>query len=235
MTRTSPVSRSRMLLLGDFHGRHAAVERVAECLDEHGIDTIVLCGDFTNFGEHFEALFRFIKKHGLTCAFVSGNHESKTLCQKLSSQYGFSYLDYRQEVVRGLLLTGIGGYDMYSAERTFNVHEFASKDLRSGDAPVSVLLTHEPPYPWSYKGKDEGSQTISEFVEGGTFDLIVTGHFHEPDLRIEKRPNGVPVINPGDFGCILDVDFGARCLTVMNRTGGVSFMHGWAEGASRSP
>lgn len=57
-----------------------------------------------------------------------------------------------------------------------------------------VLMIH------GYGSKDRTRAIVDSIAKGGNYDLILYGHTHEPDVRIEKR---TMIINPGEvYGMI---------------------------------
>lgn len=195
-----------VLLLSDTHGSRAALERVAQLHRKPGLDLVCISGDFTGGGTHHDSLFGFMADSGVTCAFVSGNCESKKFCEGVAAEYGFHYLDYGSKLVEGLLIVGIAGFDIFSEKRAGRIANFAKESFEFESSKFSLLLTHWPPEPWSYTGREVGSAGLRQFTEGKPFSLVVSGHFHEKKPRRETGAFGIPVLNPGTSGCLVDVD-----------------------------
>ncbi len=195
-----------VLLLSDTHGSRAALEEVKRLHRGPGLDLVCISGDFTGGGAHHESLFGFMADSGITCAFVSGNCEAKKVCERAAARYGFHYLDYGSKLVEGLLIVGIAGFDIFSEKRTGRITGFAKESFDFEGSRFSLLLTHQPPEPWSYAGREVGSAGLRQFTEGKPFDLVVSGHFHEKEPRLETGAFGIPVLNPSTSGCLVEID-----------------------------
>lgn len=198
-----------VLLLSDTHGSHAVTERVERLNREGGVDLVCISGDFTSDGAGHESLFGSIAGAGISCAFVSGNCESKKLCESAAAEYGFHCLDYASELIEGLLIAGIAGVDLLSPERAGRIADFAKASFDFESSHFNLLLTHRPPQPWSYGGREAGSVEVRHFMEGKPFNLVVSGHFHERQPRLEEGAFGIPVLNPGRGGALVKIDLEA--------------------------
>jgi len=195
-----------VLLLSDTHGSHAILERIEKLHRERGVDLVCIGGDFTSDGAGHESLFGLIAGAGISCAFVSGNCESKKLCESAAAEYGFHCMDYRSELIAGLFVAGIAGFDFFSEKRAGRIADFAKASFDFESSHFNLLLTHQPPQPWSYRGREAGSVEVRHFMEGKPFNLVASGHFHERQPRLEEGPFGIPVLNPGRGGALVEID-----------------------------
>lgn len=193
-----------------FSDTHSQIPQTYEVPDSLG--TTMSIGDFTNFGNLGERFFEAFKDRS-PVYYVSGNHELPDLCRDMDEYYHSVCLDYQWRVVEDVLLVGLAGHDIFHACREENLthffHRLKEANVVDGSR-FSILLTHEPPWPWRYEGKTRGSEIVREFAKGFPFDLILTGHFHEEKTRLERESVFCPTINPSAQGCQLEIDTKSR-------------------------
>ena len=195
--------------------------------DTHGIvpplptkvDATLVCGDFSNFEQQYEPLFDSLSRQGAPIFFVSGNHESPNLCKHIEARYGAVCLDYSTLEWQGILFAGVGGYDIFQHQRRHDMLvQFAQTLWNFQISPqpkFSILLTHEPPWPWKYDGKVRGSEDLRQVLKSWKFDLAVVGHYHVYVPRLETETVICPTLNPSFNGCLVDFDLAARQFTVV--------------------
>ena len=205
----------KVLFFSDTHGSSVSLERAVELEGRFGLDLVCISGDFSSGQACYEPLFDYLRDRGIACAFVSGNCESRDLCRRISRTYPAEYLDYRQECFDGLLIAGIAGYDIFSAERAANIEAFIASGVDFKGAGYRVLLTHEPAFPWEYHGRTVGSAGVSRFLESFPFDVVASGHLHESEVRLEPSRQGTARLNAGRGGCLLEIDISRRCFGVL--------------------
>lgn len=195
----------KLKVITDTHG----CEFPARWRHSPDCDVILHLGDFSNSGRLAERFFDNWKPTGVPLYFISGNHEPKSLCTDIEADYGTTYLDYSWIVLDDVLLVGLGGYDIFSTARKHNLCRFMKRFYESGmigKVSFSILLTHEPPWPWDYEGEMRGNLNIREFIREFGFDLVLSGHWHEEKSRIEENKDFPPIFNPGTVGCGLQID-----------------------------
>ena len=95
-----------------------------------------------------------------------------------------------------------------------NLTEFTAERFTPPSDAFTILVTHEPPHPWTWGGKIVGSRIIGRYVESSPFDLVVTGHFHERQLREDVVAN-TPVINPMDTGCLVRITAAGKSFEIL--------------------
>lgn len=191
----------RIFCLSDSHGMEPEIPS--------GCDAALICGDFTNFETGGVGIFEQCRSKGIPAYFTSGNHESPFFCNELSRQFGCQYLDYSWVLHGEIFIAGIGGFDIFdSATRLKNISQFLSqlKNLQLSQKPkVSILMTHEPAWPWKYEGKVHGSEAVREVLHAWSFNLAITGHFHTDLPRWNREASLQPILNPGPDGCLLEL------------------------------
>ena len=198
------------------------------CLaDNHGLcpesrpdaDIALVCGDFSDFGLRYEELFRLLAEWRLPVYFTSGNHESPELCADIAGDYGAVCLDYAWARTSGLFLAGVGGHDLFDhVEREIRVEDFARRlyGLQVRPEPAfSILMTHEPPWPWKYEGRVRGGERLRDVVRAWPFDLVLAGHFHAESSRLLRESVIRPTLNPSVAGCVVEVKAANRSFAVV--------------------
>lgn len=205
-----------LVLCSDTHGCLSSLK----ASHSRGESSVLHLGDFSDFGKLADRFFESWKPAGIPLYFVSGNHETLELCREIEDEHGAVCLDYAWRMVGDVLLVGLAGYDIFGAARKQNILRFGRKLRESGVADGSrftILMTHEPPWPWEYEGKVRGDMNITEFVREFCFDLVLTGHWHEKKPRVEQDDMAAPTLNPGMQGCIIDLDPAGRKWSIDQR------------------
>ena len=192
----------RLFLIADTHG--------SVPLLPHSVDAALVCGDFTDFGRTYEPFFDSLQSQGLPVFFTSGNHETADTCREVADRYHVVCLDYDWTVFKNLLLVGVGGFDIFDdSSRSANLDDFLDRLQQNKidcEGKYSIILSHEPPYPWNYNGKLVGEKKVEAIFKTLPFDLAVCGHFHEYLPRLENDAGNIPILNPSADGCIVDID-----------------------------
>ncbi|MDP6116432.1 MAG: metallophosphoesterase [Planctomycetota bacterium] len=196
----------QILLLTDTHGTFISHETTEWRLEEYPIDLILIAGDFSYFDQQYERLMELVKSSGVPFFFTSGNHESVEFCKNVELLYGGVYLDGAYIRYRELCLAGLCGHDIFYPNRANNIVDFQNLQIDMRGTRFSILLSHEPPRPWLFQGRDCGSLLVRETIEHHGFDLVVTGHLHTKTPRIETMEQGTKVINPGTRGAVIELD-----------------------------
>ncbi len=209
------MSHVTILFATDTHGSAHFCDVMREVHAAHRPDALVHTGDFSSFGEHHESLFETARELALPVLFVSGNHETYGLCRRLAGDKGATYFDYGTASLGNVQFVGIGACDIFHAEREKNLTEFTAEPFTPPAGAFTVLVTHEPPHPWAWGGKIVGSPIIGRYVESSPFDLVVTGHFHERQLR-QERVASTPVIIPMDTGCLVRITTAGKSFEVLH-------------------
>ncbi len=203
-----------ILFATDTHGSAHFCDVIREVHAAHRPNALVHAGDFSNFGEHHQSLFETARELALPVLFVSGNHETWGLCRRLAGENSATYFDYGTATLGNVRLVGIGACDIFHAERERNLTGFTAEPFTPPAGAFTVLVTHEPPHPWAWGGKIVGSPIIGRYVESSPFDLVVTGHFHERQLR-EAVVANTPVINPMDTGCLVRITAAGKSFEIL--------------------
>ena len=200
----------RIFCVADSHGRYPELRPEA--------DLALVCGDFSDLGRSYEGLFRQLNLWNMSVYFTSGNHESREICDLVVDESNAVCIDYNLARVGNLFLAGIGGFDIFDdIGREQRVDDFTRKLQRLQSNPMpqfSILLTHEPPWPWRYDGKIRGKEFLRPSLRAWPFNLVVTGHFHEDLPRLETESVIKPTLNPGFAECLVDLDLSRGMFTI---------------------
>ncbi|MBF0530735.1 MAG: metallophosphoesterase [Deltaproteobacteria bacterium] len=71
---------------------------------------------------------------------------------------------------------------MFTAQREKELDrllQWVIKTAPSKNISYSILVSHEPPWPWKYREQECGNGAISRFLASGLFDAAIVGHCHE--------------------------------------------------------
>lgn len=209
-----------LLVYTDTHGCLTNILQQFRNKENCAPDAIIHLGDFSTFGNLSERFFEECKNVKVPVFFVSGNHELPDLCRDIEECYCSTCLDYSWCLVGDVLIVGLAGHDIFlPATRQENLKNFLNKLCKVNvvnGVRFSILLSHEPPWPWRYEGKTRGDEHVREIVRLLPFNLVLTGHFHEEIPRVESEATIVPVINPSFQGCRLDIKPHDKTWQILN-------------------
>lgn len=174
---------TRLICLGDVHGRWNRVQSILNHEFPHGNGVALSVGDFETFhvlsGQH-------------SVHFVHGNHEDFDSLRELHSRRLQASQQYHPlfagDTVRigGLTIAGIPGiYDEISYDVAgdtpliFYTRAMIENMLRL-ERSVDILLMHEPPSGagFKWKGVDVGNPFLASVVTYLKPRLVLFGHFH---------------------------------------------------------
>lgn len=191
----------RLFLIADTHCTTPQIPDV--------LDAVLICGDFSDFGRMEERLFDALRERGKPLFFVSGNHESPVLCRRITEKYDAICLDYSWVKWNELLLVGVGGYDIFDHDsRETSIESFTQKLWSAQISPfpkMSILLSHEPPWPWRHEGRERGRKSLGGVLKAWRFNLAVVGHLHVDVPLVRTDVGACPIVNPSFDGCVLDI------------------------------
>lgn len=184
------------------------------------MDAALVCGDFSDFGLHYERLFDSLAEKKIPVFFTSGNHETPDLCKRIAAEYGAVCLDYSGAIWQDFFFAGVGGYDIFSHDRRKAAVESLAGELWDRQITArprySILLSHLPPWPWKFEGKVRGDENLRAVLKSWRFDLAVVGHFHVDVPRLETGAVICPTLNPSFDGCLVDVDTATRQFKLLS-------------------
>jgi hypothetical protein len=187
----------RILVLSDIHSRLEAAKKIVRTAGA-GIDSLLLLGDLTNFGD--KSATAIIGALGASkCHAIPGNLDSWEILDELE-QMGVSLHGKSIKIGRFRLacfgggLFGGPGRVLYSEE---TIGAAIGKLL--GESKNAVLATHLPPkntpIDEAYGGRHLGSKAVRRTIEAKQPLLHLCGHIHEASG--ETRVGNTPCINIG--------------------------------------
>lgn len=181
----------KVLHVTDFHNHPAAARVTFEIAHAFDVDFIINTGDLTEFGTFLETdLLSRLEGGTIPHYFVSGNHESPELLQRIELMESVTLID--GEVVReaGLTIMGVGDpgaavYTAYSLTPTEarRMADQLNQALSAMAPPVDILAVH--------------NFRVAEGIRPGLVPLIVYGHSHTPGVTFRE---GTAYVNAGTTG-----------------------------------
>ncbi|MGB4585822.1 MAG: metallophosphoesterase family protein [Rectinemataceae bacterium] len=221
----------KILILSDIHGRGDIAERIIALHPE--IDTILIAGDMTNFGNVDEAKAvraRILSdgRHRSVYA-VAGNCDPLPVRKYLRTEaieVEGSVLDLQFGSLAGagggLKRAGLTSFERTESElkaalepqlSSIRTPSFGHSSSRSGSAKPLIVLTHSPPYGTNADMHGEahvGSLSFARIMLEFKPEVWICGHIHES--RCVSLEDGTLVVNPGpcSAGCygILEISVG---------------------------
>jgi len=151
----------RIAFMTDMHTTsHEVMEKVAVELSKRNIDLLLLGGDFSMHGEHYQGTVREIAQTATTDGIfgVEGNHDDYRRLFAVKEQYGITPLDNTGFQIReGFYLAGVHDMwnrnpDVEAAISNANINDFV------------LLVSHNP--------------DVSMVQPTTGVDLILSGHTH---------------------------------------------------------
>ncbi len=199
----------KILVLSDIHGRGDIAARIVALHPD--IDTILIAGDITNFGDVDEAKAvktKLVADGKPRAIFVvAGNCDPLAVRKYLKSEA----LDVEASLrhLAFATLAGAGGglkrAGLTSFERTEAELETALRPQLASIKPLSnkplIVLTHSPPYGTNADKHGEahvGSSSFARLISEFKPDVWICGHIHES--RCVSLEDGSLVVNPGPCG-----------------------------------
>ncbi len=195
----------KLAVISDLHSRveHAGALRAA-CA---GADALVICGDFTTFGDQpqIQSVADAVRVEGLACFFVTGNCDAMPPDGTLD---GCQNLHGRVVAFGDWLLAGVCGslpcpsHTPLEFKETFYARLLAQ--VREACGPCAdrlILVSHQPPFDTAADqvpgGRHVGCHALRAFIDEVQPACCLTGHIHEAKSR--TRVGRTVLLNPGPF------------------------------------
>lgn len=193
---------TRLLVVGDVHGRHDRLASTLEAARADGpFDAVLLVGDLgvdrpSQMRAAVVQTLEISRGLGAPVLFVPGNHD----VPDLPSLPGATNVDDRVVEVAGIRVRGIGGA---GPARFGFPYEWGEADVRRlPRLPADVLLCHAPPAGSTLDlcahGSRAGSQAIRERLTAERPRVFACGHIHE--AAGFEGVDGVACVNAGSLG-----------------------------------
>ena len=195
-----------ILMFTDTHGNTEVYKRFQKLIQQENVEMAICPGDMAMFGSHLEEQLELMNGLGVPVVFVHGNHEPedevRKICERLENLH---FIHGELTTINGLKFFGFGCDGLRREYPDLLELEEKYKNELDGQ---TIVVTHAPPHGTAMDqpepGWHVGSDTLAEFIQRRRPMLVVVGHihegFHERDLVA-----GVPVINPGPDGEIVEV------------------------------
>lgn len=180
-----------VLHITDIHNHPSAVGIVGEIARSFDVDFIVNTGDLTDFGTVLETeLVDGLARIDVPQLFVSGNHESPSVIDKIESLNSMTLLDGRQVRQTGLIVAGLpdpGAYrdsaaSMTPTEAMSHANAINERLAAMHEAP-DILALH--------------NFRAAQGVNPGLVPAILFGHSHTPGVQFRS---GTAYVNAGTTG-----------------------------------
>jgi predicted phosphodiesterase len=180
-----------VLHVSDIHNNPVAYNFAKQVADSFPVDFIMDTGDLTDWGTALEVeIAARIGEFRLPYLFVSGNHDSPQVLQKVSGIPNAVLITGEEQMISGLRIAGTGDLvaDSYLATPASlqELEAYAQKlneKWSEVDNPPDIFMVH--------------NHRVAEALEPGLFPVVVFGHTHS--WGIVERGNTV-YCNAGTTG-----------------------------------
>ena len=211
----------KILAISDIHGKKN--ENLINYLKEEDISLVLLAGDITNFGP-LEFVNEFIGEL-LDCNVevfaIYGNCDIDGVCEAIGSAGGKcihnKIVEYEDIVIMGYGGSNPTPFDTPGETDDENICNglyglFEEFEKLEKSTPLSILLTHAPPYNTNAdtieSGVHVGSEGVEKIIKEFQPTVNICGHIHE---AISMDTIGATmVVNPGmleeNHAILLEVD-----------------------------
>ena len=194
----------RLAVLADIHGNIHALEAVLADLQAQAPDAVAVLGDSVLKFPHNRAVLDALD--ALPHEGIAGNVERGVqmllgdACPELSHyDTGKGVLYLKRQVLAELGAERVARFRDLPAERTLSLVKQGDTLLCHG-SPGSLTKSIYPAPDAVPPGPDQPSTNEDELgakLQGVTADLVLCAHSHR---RVERRYNGILVVNPGAVG-----------------------------------
>jgi len=192
----------RVLCTSDIHGDPASLSCLPGLADD---DLLVVAGDLTHFGRVADAaqVVAALRRYHPRLLLVAGNLDHPEVEDFLNVQ-GIT-VHGTGRIIDGVGFFGVGGSNPTPFHTPFELSENDIARLleeayaKVAHAPVTVLVSHPPPYNTRVDtlagGGHAGSRTVRAFIEETQPTVCLCGHIHE--AKGIDRIGETLVVNPG--------------------------------------
>ena len=195
----------KLAVISDLHGSAAHVGALrAACV---GADALVICGDFTTFGDQtrVQSVADAVRVEGLPCFFVTGNCDAMPPDGALA---GCENLHGRVVAFGDWLLAGVSGslpcpsHTPGEFKEAFYTQLLARvREACGARTDRLILVSHQPPFDTAADlvpgGRHVGCHALRAFIDEVQPACCLTGHIHEAASR--TRVGRTVLLNPGPF------------------------------------
>jgi Icc-related predicted phosphoesterase len=190
----------KILAFSDFHDDERLLRRARETIQSKSPRTVIIAGDFTNYGgivkvKEYVAILDFP-----TIFYVWGNMDGQGPDNKLSNET--TNLHLNPQALENFTFIGIGGN---RAKISANKNALEAL-FRSQDQSKLILVSHVPPYghcDLAYNGSNIGSKELLHLVKKYQPPLVIAGHVHEN--RTNSLEGSTEIWNVGPRGVFFEI------------------------------
>lgn len=183
-----------LLHISDIHSSPLGMDFAQRLAQAFRIDLVVDTGDLTSFGSPPEQFITTrIRGFEVPYVFVPGNHDSPATSTSVGAQPNGIVLDGAAQEVGGLTIYG-AGHPVFTPDPTVDVtdREFADAARTAGEAVAEDVAALDPPADIVAVHDDRMAE-----ASAGLAPLVISGHFHQPEARLE---NGTVFLRVGTTG-----------------------------------
>jgi len=180
-----------VLHVSDFHNHPSAARITAEIARSFGVDFVVNTGDLTDFGTLLEAeLIGGLDRIEAPHFFVSGNHETPAILEKIASLGAVTLIDGELVERSGLVIAGVPDPRSLS-ESAESITQLEAADhaarinerLAAMEERPDILAVH--------------NFRIAQAIEPGAVPAVLFGHSHAAGVQFRS---GTAYVNAGTTG-----------------------------------
>tara|TARA_Y100000296_G_scaffold38235_1_gene44297 strand:+ start:553 stop:1149 length:597 start_codon:yes stop_codon:yes gene_type:complete len=197
----------KILTFVDMHGSLKDLKKLEKKAKK--VDLIICAGDISMFSDKLFYFMQQIDSFGKPVMIVHGNHESSEEMKGLAKMLNNTRFIHNTvfQVSKDCVIFGWGGGGFALRDRKFEKSAKNKFKKYCNKKYKTILLTHAPPYGTKLDivyYEHVGSKSIFEFIYKNKPTYVVCGHIHDCGKRRDVI-NGVPVLNTGGDGVIIEV------------------------------
>lgn len=181
-------------VISDIHADNEALDLALACLQAHGVNAIVCCGDLVEKGTGGDVVVATIRSHAIPS--IRGNHDMDVISNQ-------EWLRENTESPDNPLLLD---------DKTLDYLQALPGTLYAKVAGVSVLVAHgTPENVYIYLHPHNPVERYKEVIRSTDAQVIILGHTHIPmHIILEDRH----ILNPGSV-CGNDLIHGSRTCGIL--------------------
>lgn len=198
----------KLLLFSDIHLNESYCQKLVKMSGE--VDIVIGAGDYGSLRMGINKTIRWLSAIEKPAILVPGNAESEKELTDACIEWPSAKVLHGKEIeLQGIKFFGLGGgipvtpFGSWSWDFSEEQAEVLLKDFPDH----GVLISHSPPngiLDVSSSGKHLGSLSVRKVIEEKKPKLVVCGHIHESNGRMEKLADTI-IINAGPQGVFYEL------------------------------